>query len=104
MFGFPCAFYNNQMFAGLFEEQMFVRLPADQRAELLAVPGAAPFEPMAGRPMREYVVLPESVLTSSGELSDWLDRALAYVAAMPPKPAKEKKPPKAKSTRAAKPK
>jgi len=41
---------------------MFVRLAEEDRAALLARPGAVVFSPMMGRPMREYVVLPQSVL------------------------------------------
>jgi TfoX/Sxy family transcriptional regulator of competence genes len=62
MFGGPAYFVNGNMFAGVLGEQLMVRLDADDRAELLdADPGAVPFEPMPGRPMREYVTLPESI-------------------------------------------
>lgn len=58
MFGHPCAFVSVQMFMGVFGNAVFVRLPEDLRGELLAEEGAGPFEPMAGRPMKEYVTLP----------------------------------------------
>jgi hypothetical protein len=58
MFGNVAAFVNGNMFSGLFGDRVFVRLPPDARAELLAVDDASPFEPMPGRPMAEYVVLP----------------------------------------------
>jgi TfoX/Sxy family transcriptional regulator of competence genes len=90
MFGYPCAFYNGQMFAGLHQESMILRLSSDDRAGFLALPGATPFEPMAGRPMREYVVVPASVVDDPSELTPWLDRALAYAASLPPKVAKPK--------------
>ena len=50
MFGYPAAFFQGQMFASLFADNMIVRLPDDERARLLAVEGASPFEPMPGRP------------------------------------------------------
>ncbi len=75
MFGYPCAFVNGNMFTGVFAELIMVRLPDEQRAELLAIEGAAPFEPMAGRPMKEYVVLPESVLRNERALKGWIDKA-----------------------------
>ena len=88
MFGYPAAFYNGQMFAGLFQESMFLRLGSDDRAAFLALPGSHVFAPMAGRPMREYVVVPEAMLAAPADLAPWLDRALAYAAALPPKPEK----------------
>jgi TfoX/Sxy family transcriptional regulator of competence genes len=96
MFGYPAAFYNGQMFACVFGEQMIVRLPQAEKAELLARPGAALFEPMPGRVMREYVVLPPAAIADASALDEWLDRALAYVAALPPKAAKAPKKPNAK--------
>ena len=89
MFGYPCAFVNGQMFAGLHQENMIVRLPPEDRSRLLAEPGATIFEPMSGRPMREYVVLPPAVLARPDDLSQWLEKAMSYATALP---AKVKKP------------
>ena len=88
MFGYPCAFVNGNMFTGVFAELIMVRLPDQQRAELLAIEGAAPFEPMAGRPMKEYVVLPESVLRNERALKGWIDKAFLSAASLPPKSPK----------------
>jgi hypothetical protein len=33
LFGFPCAFVNGNMFTGLHQRDMIVRLPEDARAE-----------------------------------------------------------------------
>ena len=60
MFGFACAFVNGNMFTGLHQRDMIVRLPEDGRAELLEMPGTNLFEPMAGRVMREYVAVPHA--------------------------------------------
>jgi TfoX/Sxy family transcriptional regulator of competence genes len=92
MFGYPCAFVNGQMFAGLHQENMIVRLGPEERAAFLALPGASQFEPMAGRPMREYVVFPPEVIEAPGELSAWLEKGIAYAAALPAKVAKAKAP------------
>lgn len=64
MFGYPCAFVNGNMFAGLFGKQMFVRLPAEERLSLMAGQEAKPLEPMPGRPMKDYIVVPPALLTS----------------------------------------
>jgi TfoX/Sxy family transcriptional regulator of competence genes len=85
MFGYPASFTNGHMFAGVFQSVLFMRLGEGDRARLLAREGAAPFEPMPGRAMKEYVVLPPSVVTSESELNEWLVRALAYAGSLPPK-------------------
>ena len=91
MFGYPCGFVNGNMFMGLFADKMFVRLPEDSRAELMGI-GGTPFEPMPGRPMRDYVVLPEAIVTKPAELKAWAGKALRYGESLP---AKKKKPAKA---------
>ena len=83
MFGFPCAFANGHMFTGLHEDRLFVRLSQSERSALLMHAEARPFEPMPGRPMAEYVVVPGSL--SNRDLAGWLDVALCYVTSLPPK-------------------
>ena len=85
MFGCPCGFLGGQMFCGLFGSSMFVRLGETDRSALLAVEGARVFDPMGGRPMREYVVLPRTVLEEAAQLRSWLARATAYASTLPPK-------------------
>jgi TfoX/Sxy family transcriptional regulator of competence genes len=91
MFGYPCAFVHGHMFTGLYEHSMIVKLQDDQYQQLMAIEGAAPFEPMAGRPMRGYVVLPDSVLQDTQALRGWVSRAFATAAALEPKVAKPRK-------------
>jgi TfoX/Sxy family transcriptional regulator of competence genes len=91
MFGYPAGFVNGNMFMGLYQENMVLRLPDGPRAELLAMEGAAAFEPMAGRPMKEYVTVPAALLASPEDLQPWVARALAYGASLPPKAAKAAK-------------
>jgi TfoX/Sxy family transcriptional regulator of competence genes len=93
MFGGPCYWTGGNMFAAVHQESLFVRLGEPERAELLAQPGAHLFEPMEGRPMKEYVVLPEAMLTDRDALRSWMAKGLAYAASLP---RKEKKPRKKK--------
>lgn len=58
MFGHTAAFVNGSMFLGTFGDWVLVRLPNPDRARLLDQDGAVPFEPMPGRPSREYGLLP----------------------------------------------
>jgi hypothetical protein len=73
------------MFAGLFQDSMTLRLPESDRAVFLKQKGAKVFEPMPGRPMREYVVVPDWMLREEEPLSGYLDRARAYAASLAPK-------------------
>jgi TfoX/Sxy family transcriptional regulator of competence genes len=93
MFGQLAGFVNGNMFLCLFGDRIAVKLPDDQAAELLKVKGAGPFTPMEGRPMRGYVVLPESWHKSPVKAEEWVARSLAFTSSMPgkAKPAKKAK-------------
>jgi hypothetical protein len=84
MFGYPAGFANGHLFTGIFAESWFVRLPDDQRAELAAAGGTV-FSPMPGRPMREYLVLPDALAANAEAAEPWVQRALAFVSELPPK-------------------
>jgi len=85
MFGYPAGFVNGNMFMGLFQESMILRLPTGPREEFLRFHNAKIFEPMAGRPMREYAAVPESVMRDKKELAAWVARAFDYGALLKPK-------------------
>jgi TfoX/Sxy family transcriptional regulator of competence genes len=62
MFGSPAYFVNSNMFTGVFQDDIFIRLSEQDRSEITASNDeVVPFEPMEGRIMKEYVVLPESL-------------------------------------------
>jgi TfoX/Sxy family transcriptional regulator of competence genes len=92
MFGYPCAFVHGHMMAGVFGEGMFARLPTALRAELERDHGAKPFEPMAGKPMKDYLALPDDILADEQRLADLLHAAYGATAILPPKPDKAKRP------------
>jgi len=91
MFGYPAAFAGGHMMAGLFQDEIFARLPPSLRDDLDAEYGLRPFEPMPGRPMAAYCVLPDAVLDDEAELGRALAAAYAFTSAMPPKPPKVRK-------------
>ena len=95
MFGNLGAFVRGNMFAGLFGAAVGVRLADADRDELAAIAGSGPFGP-AERPMGGYLSLPASWRDDPGLSADWVDRALAHVATMPPKKAKAKAAPRAR--------
>lgn len=95
MFGNLAGFANGHMFTGVFGDSVFVRLGETDRATLLAEDGAVQFEPMEGKPMREYVVLPAAWCDATSNALPWIEKSLTFVRALPTKEKKEKKPKKA---------
>ena len=88
MFGYFCVFAKGNMFAGLHEAGMVLRLPGEQRTEFLQLKGASQFEPMPGRVMREYVVVPEILFNAPKQLRAWVEKSLDYVLSLPAKTKK----------------
>ena len=88
MFGYSCVFARGNMFAGLHEAGMILRLSDEQRTEFLRLKGASQFEPMPGRVMREYVVVQKVLLNAPEQLRVWVEKSLAYVLSLPAKPKK----------------
>jgi TfoX/Sxy family transcriptional regulator of competence genes len=99
MFGYASAFANGNMFAGTFQDTIVVRLAEADRAALLKLKGAAPFEPM-GHPMKEYVVVPSSVAVKPKDLSAWIARGHRYALTLPAKAAKKGTPRKTSAAEA----
>ncbi len=91
MFGYPCAFVNGNMFTGLHQESLIVRLGEDDRKRLIDEAGAKQFEPMPGRPMREYVALPDALLDDRERLAEIIASARDFAASLPPKIKKPRK-------------
>jgi hypothetical protein len=88
MFGQPVAFLNGHRFFGVHGTRLFLRLSDDDRIEAAKVPGVGPFEPMPGRPMKEYVVLPPGLLRDVRGTRGWIDRSTRYLRGLPPKKAR----------------
>jgi transposase-like protein len=79
-----------QLFAGLHEQRLVVRLPAQA--------GAHPFEVM-GKVMKDYAAIADALDCPPAQFRDWIERALAYTQGLPPKKPKGK--PKTKKTKPA---
>jgi TfoX/Sxy family transcriptional regulator of competence genes len=90
MFGYPCAFVNGHMFCGLHQDSLVVRLP-EARREAMVASGARIFEPMPGKPMKEYVVAPTEIVADRERLRALLHEALEHASSLAPR---EKKPAK----------
>ena len=88
MFGYPAAFVNGNMAAGLHQDGLVLRLDEKERAALMKI-GGRQFEPMPGRPMRAYVVAPSEFANQPEELKKWLARSVTYAASLPSKAKKK---------------
>ncbi|HEY5070593.1 MAG TPA: TfoX/Sxy family protein [Caulobacteraceae bacterium] len=91
MFGYPAAFTNGNMFAGLFGDGMFARLSPSDRQALESEHGPCPFEPMPGRPMKDYARVPDAVVADEQAVADLIERAFAFCVSPPPKVKKPRK-------------
>jgi TfoX/Sxy family transcriptional regulator of competence genes len=98
MFGNLSGFVNGNMFCGLFGEDLFVRVSDDDQATVRKQGGRA-FEPMPGRAMTGYVVVPAGWQRKPDATRDWIVTALLWTRAFPakdkPRAAKKAAPKKA---------
>jgi len=88
MFGNLAAFVGGNMSVGLYGDDLFVRLSESDRAELLANEGAAILEPMKGRQMKEYVVVPKAWKREPAKVKPWVTKSLEWSSRLPAKKAK----------------
>lgn len=91
MFGYPAAFVGGNLMMSLFQESLVLRLGDEDRAAFLKQAGAKTFEPMKGRPMKEYVIVPGALVKDDAAMSRWVARAVVHAAALPAKAKKTKK-------------
>jgi TfoX/Sxy family transcriptional regulator of competence genes len=91
MFGYPCAFANGNMFIGLHQDNLILRLPEGERERFLAEHRTHIFAPFPDRPMREYAVVPHALIKKPGALAPWIARSLDYAASIPPKDKRTKR-------------
>ncbi len=85
MFGQPAAFASGNMFLGVFGDAVFLRLAEADRVAGLRLAGARVFEPMPGRAMREYLVLPDPVLGDPARARPWVEKSVRYARSLGPK-------------------
>ena len=89
MFGNISAFVNGNMFFGIFGTDLFLRLSIEDQKELLKNKGASMLEPMKGKLMKDYVVVPGTWRDRPETLSSWISKALQWSGKLPPKKPKE---------------
>jgi len=84
MFGSVAAFANGYMCMGLYGGQLFFRLGDPESSQLIAA-GAGRLEPMPGRPMRDYLVVPGDWQARPDEARRLALASLEHTVALPPK-------------------
>jgi len=79
MFGCPAWFVeaNAQLLGCVWGDALCIRVGAEETARLVASGKATPFDPMGGRPMREYVLVPAASMRPA-QLRKWVERGLAF--------------------------
>jgi TfoX/Sxy family transcriptional regulator of competence genes len=89
MFGNISAFVNGNMFFGVFGSDLFVRLSSEDQLDLLKNKDSSMLEPMKGKPMKDYVVLPKTWRAKPEALRSWISKSLEWSSKLPPKKAKK---------------
>src|SRR5260370_12343443 len=84
MFGNLSALVNGNMFAGLFGEDLFVRLPDEQSAPIRKQ-GGRDFAPVAGHVMKGYVTGPSTSRHQTTASKAWIAASLVLTRVLPPK-------------------
>lgn len=77
MFGMPVLKVRDKVFAGTFGDAMTFKLAPEDLQRALKAKGVEPFEPMRGRRMKEWVLVP----VQHSRSRSWLaEQAFAYLA------------------------
>ena len=76
MFGVPSLKAGGKVLCSAWDDDLVVKLPAPQLTQALGLSGAARFEPMAGRAMKEWARVPYAHRT---RWSAFVEASLGYV-------------------------
>ena len=92
MFGYPVFFIRGNMFTGVFANDVFIRLPQNE-TELIKEfsDKIICLEPVKGRVMKEYIVIPEEFLNDAKFIKKWFKISNLYVQSLPEKKRTAKK-------------
>jgi TfoX/Sxy family transcriptional regulator of competence genes len=92
MFGYPAYFISKNMFIGLFQDKIFARLSDHQLVSLRSkFPHIANFEPMPGRPMKSYYVVPEELYRDLRTFKNVIQGAAEHARLLEPKVKKSRR-------------
>lgn len=93
MFGTSAWFMesNDQMFSGVWADGITVRVGEDAANSLVDNGNADRFDPMGGRPMREYVYVNGEKIAEDSDLMQWLERGAKFAGTLPAKQRRSRK-------------
>ena len=81
-FGMPAYYVNGKMFAGVFSDGATIKVPAETAAELLGREDIEEFSPMAGRKMKNWVIIRHEKPADFARDKDLFSTAFDYVYAL----------------------
>ena len=91
MFGYPAYFINRNMFIGLFQDKVFARL---SNAQLVALrskfPSISNLEPMPGRPMKNYYIIPKKKYADTRAFRKIISSSAEYTRTLAPRKSSSK--------------
>jgi TfoX/Sxy family transcriptional regulator of competence genes len=85
MFGGIAFMVNTHLACGVIDDDLLVRVGKENYEDALGRGGQV--MDFTGRPMRSIVMVPGGVLGSGTTFVDWIEEAVAYAKAAPPKPS-----------------
>ncbi len=91
MFGMPAGFVNGNMFMGVWDDGVLLRLDDDTLSKVRGLPGVGSFAPMEGRTWKDYALVSAGRWGDAQELAEWVRKALEHTAKMPAKSASPKR-------------
>jgi len=84
MFGGVCHLLKGNMFCGVYQDFLILRLGPDQAGKALQMSAVRPFD-ITGKPMKGWVMVVQDEFHSDNDLEQWLLKARNFAAALPPK-------------------
>jgi TfoX/Sxy family transcriptional regulator of competence genes len=90
MFGGVAFMVNGNMFVGVSDNDLMVRVGPDAHEASLARPHARPMD-FTGRPMNGYVFVGPGGYRTRKALESWVERGLRFAATLPKKPKKTRR-------------
>jgi hypothetical protein len=84
MFGGVCFLLDGHMVGGTLKGELIVRVGKDAHAACLARDHARAMD-ITGRPMLGFIIVAKAGIAGDAGLRAWIDRAVAYARALPPK-------------------
>ena len=84
MFGGVCHLLNGNMFCGVLEDSLILRLGEDKAKEALKCSQVRPFD-VTGKPMKGWIMIDQAAISTEEELQNWLNLAREFAQTLPPK-------------------